>query len=319
VTPDDATPYRQIALERLSSPEQLDQVLQVTHLRSWLALTALGVLLLMALVWSVVGTIPTKISAPGMLIRPGGLFDLFAPGEGNVVDVLVKEGQVVEKGQVVARLNQPSLAAEVEDARIHIAGMTAGSDERREAERALAVVEQRLATASLVRSPHPGRILEIKVRPGDVVGRGAPIVSLQLADQEGTGIQAVVYVPAANGKSVLPGMPVQISPTTAAREEYGFLIGRVTYVSEFPSTREGMMRVLANEGLVANLSAQGAPFAVWAELLPDPSSRSGYRWSSSKGSQLTVNSGTLCEVFITTREQRPIELVLPLLRQASGL
>ena len=114
-------------------------------------------------------------------------------------------------------------------------------------------------------------------------------------------------------------MEVQISPTTSAREEYGFLLGKVTYVSEFPSTREGMMRVLANASLVQNLSAQGAPYAVWAELIPDATSQSGYLWSSSKGSRLTVNSGTLCDVFITIREQRPIELVLPLLRQASGL
>src|SRR5262249_33206829 len=155
---------------------------------------------------------------------------------------------------------------------------------------------------------------EIKVRPGDVISRGAPLVSLQLVDNdEKTGLQAVVYVPAASGKNITPGMPVQISPSTAAREEYGFLLGKITSVSAFPSTHEGMMRVLANASLVENLSSGGAPYAVWAELLPDATTQSGYQWSSSKGSRVTVNSGTLCDVFIRVREQRPIELVLPLL------
>jgi hypothetical protein len=32
-----------------------------------------------------------------------------------------------------------------------------------------------------------------------------------------------------------------------------------------------------------------------------------------------VNSGTMCTVTITTRERRPVELVIPMLRQALGL
>lgn len=324
---EETTPYRQVALERLSSPEQLDQVLQVTHLRSWLALGAMGVLLIIAVVWSVVGTIPTKVVAQGMLITPGGLFELYAPGDGNIVDVLVKEGQTVEKGQPVARFDQSELERAIVEQKSRLdmlRGHAARPNGERgmdllDAERSLGILVQRLEQSSTVRSPYPGRVLEIKMRPGDVVSRGAPLVSLQLATETTTGLQAVVYVPASRGKSITPGMAVQISPTIAAREEYGFLLGKVAYVSEFPATREGMMRVLANAGLVENLSAEGAPYAVWADLVPDAASKSGYQWSSPKGSQMVVNSGTLCDVFITVREQRPLELVLPLLRRASGL
>lgn len=324
---EESTPYRQVALDRLSSPEQLDQVLQVTHLRSWLALGALGVILLIAVVWSIVGSIPTKVVAQGMLITPGGLFELYAPDDGRVVEVLVREGQKVEKGQPVARLDQADLERQADDLKMQVEllgapGAPGGTNrvrELREAERTLATLMQRLEDESAIRSPQTGRVLEIKMRSGDIVSRGAPLVSLQLADGQATGLQAVVYVPAARGKAITPGMDVQISPTIAAREEYGFLLGKVTYVSEFPATREGMMRVLANQGLVENLSAAGAPYAVWADLQPDATSKSGYQWSSPKGSQILVNSGTLCDVFITVREQRPIELVLPLLRRASGL
>ncbi len=132
-------------------------------------------------------------------------------------------------------------------------------------------------------------------------------------------MQAESYVPVANGKTVAAGMAVQISPSTAAREEYGFLLGKVTYVSDFPATREGMMRVLSNESLVTALSTQGPPFAVYADLLADARSPSGYAWSSGTGSELAINSATPCEVFITVREQRPLELLLPLLCQFSGL
>jgi len=334
VTVEEPPPYRQIALDRLSSPEQLDQMLHVTHLRSWLALGALGVLFVIALVWSFVGSIPTNVVARGVLIRPGGLLQLYASADGSVLDVPVREGQVIAKGEPVVRLDQVTLQHEIEELKTQLAALrrSAGSqpgaigssrEDRaaviRQAEQTLAELVERVNKASTVSSPSTGRVLEIKVRQGDVVSRGAPLISLQLIDNEETGLQAIVYVPAANGKNIAPGMQVQIAPASAAREEYGFLLGKVTSVSAFPATREGMMSVLANASLVENLSAGGAPYAVWADLLPDPTSRNKYQWSSTKGSRVTVNSGTLCEVFIKVREQRPIELVLPLLQQASGL
>ena len=79
-----------------------------------------------------------------------------------------------------------------------------------------------------------------------------------------------------------------------------------------------MMRVLANTSLVQTLSSRGAPFAVKASLDGDPSSKSGFRWSSERGAALSVNSGMLCTVSIITREQRPIELVIPYLRWMTG-
>ena len=51
--------FRESALERLSSPEQLDQQLQVTSPRGWIALLALWSVLAAIMVWSIVGSVPT--------------------------------------------------------------------------------------------------------------------------------------------------------------------------------------------------------------------------------------------------------------------
>jgi biotin carboxyl carrier protein len=335
-------PYRAIAVDRLSSPEQLDQLMEVTRARSWLALAGLGILLAVTLLWSIFDTIPTKIAAEGMLIRPGGLYEVYAPAEGVIKAVQVAEGEVVAKAQPLATIEQPELTAQIAD-------LTATIEEQRAqlarpagrapalssstaaraneeaaidtAARTLERLTERQKTSSIITSPDAGRILEIKVRPGDLVSRSAKLLSLQLAGDAAPGLQAVMYVPSASGKNITPGMSVQISPTTAAPEEYGYLLATVTYVSEFPATREGMMRVLGNESLVASLSLEGPPFAVYADLrvVPGSSGAGTYQWSSSKGSELNVNSGTPCEAFITVREQHPIELVLPMLRQFSGL
>lgn len=61
--------YREAALKKLSSPEDLDRLLQITNVRSWLLLAALGCLLLAALAWGIWGTISTTVAANGVLVQ----------------------------------------------------------------------------------------------------------------------------------------------------------------------------------------------------------------------------------------------------------
>ena len=61
--------FRQVALERLSSPEQLDQLMPLIALRGWVALLTLIGLVVLALAWSAFDTIPTQVTGRGILIR----------------------------------------------------------------------------------------------------------------------------------------------------------------------------------------------------------------------------------------------------------
>src|SRR5882724_8188165 len=55
--------FRQTALEKLSSPEELDQLMQVTTPRGWFALAALIVLVVVAVVIGVFSVIPVRANA----------------------------------------------------------------------------------------------------------------------------------------------------------------------------------------------------------------------------------------------------------------
>ncbi len=65
-----------------------------------------------------------------------------------------------------------------------------------------------------------------------------------------------------------------------------------------------------NSELVKKFLTQGAPSEIVVELQRAPETKSGYRWSSTKGSEVEVYSGTLCTTEIVIREQKPITLVL---------
>ena len=60
--------FRQEALERLSSPEQLDQLMRIVTLKSWIPLATLGGLLACSLVWSIIGRIPVTTTGRGVII-----------------------------------------------------------------------------------------------------------------------------------------------------------------------------------------------------------------------------------------------------------
>lgn len=411
--------FRKVALERLSSPEQLDQMVQVTDPKGWLALTGIGALLLAAIGWGIFGSIPTTSQGDGILLRQGGISDLVANAAGQVQEVLVSVGDVIEKGQPVVRIQQDALLRQIADdrskqgalrsqyedaARIanqqkqlrarDLAQQRANLErsaeslekdisllrERLEAQQALLndglitretflttqqslnAKRDQLAQARLdlngldlkrieadqqldqqlqarqtaihdleleigelnaklgenvnILSPYSGRVLEVLANRGDVVNPGTAILSVEVLSEN---LQAVLFVPASTGKKVQPGMTVRLSPSTVKREEYGSLLGKVTWVAEFPSTSRGMIRLLGNEALVTKLMEQGPPIQVNVALTRDPATPTGYRWSSSHGPSLRISSGTLASGDIVVQEDRPIRLIIPRVREATGL
>jgi HlyD family secretion protein len=181
-----------------------------------------------------------------------------------------------------------------------------------ETQRQIKLLEEKLQQNSKVVSTHEGRVVEVRVTAGDVIGPGAPIVSLERTGEKGN-LEALLYVDSKEGKILRPGMEVQISPSIVKKEQDGVMIGKVRTVESFPSTRQGMMRVLRNEQLVEAFiaAAFGAPIAVRAELTIEARTPSGYKWSSGEGPDLVLTSGTRCVAYVTTETERPLALVLP--------
>ena len=97
------------------------------------------------------------------------------------------------------------------------------------------------------------------------------------------------------------------------------MIGTVSSVSEFPVTPQGMTAVLHNEQLVKVFSHDGAPYAIAVSLERDETAPSGYRWAVGKGPEVRLTSGTLVQAEITTRNRRPLDLVVPLIRKLTGI
>lgn len=109
--------FRQESLERLSSPERLDQLMQVVSPKSWLPLVALVSITGVAVCWSIYGNIPITVEGKGILIYPRKVIPLQAKNPGQILSLNVKVGDVVKKGQVLATIDQVETRKQLEQQR----------------------------------------------------------------------------------------------------------------------------------------------------------------------------------------------------------
>lgn len=411
--------YRQVALDRLSSPEQLDQLMKVTRPTGWMALGSLSMVLVSALVWGVFGNLPEKASGMGIFIRTGGVIEIPSVGSGRLAMVLVKPGDEVKAGTAVAHLILPELEMKARNAekalrRVQESYRTAMTyhkegasldvqdqtfqgttfessikwygEQVRLLEERLGVQEQLLSdglisvdtvistrhtlaetrrqqdstrvqlerigvnrlqstksrvqelfksaqdvtqaeqqleeiTLDLGRQGHvmsiyAGRVIEVFFGAGRLVNAGDSILSLEQTNKD---LSGTIWISASEGKGVKPGMTVQLVPSAVKQEEYGFLLGKVLSVSPYPSTTKGIKNLLENDILINTIEKQGPSVAVDVQLIEDGRTPSGYKWTSSKGPDIRLSSGTMCSANVITRTVRPISLVIPMIRKKLGI
>jgi HlyD family secretion protein len=124
-------------------------------------------------------------------------------------------------------------------------------------------------------------------------------------------LQAFVFVAGEQGKRLKKGMPVHVLPATVKAEEFGFIRGEVTSVSKSSVTEDEMSLLLENQSLVDALRTGGSLHRGDVKLLRDPSTPSGFKWSSSQGPPFTITRGTLCTATFVLDKEHPVNLVLP--------
>src|SRR5262245_504474 len=106
--------FRRESLERLSSPERLDQLLYVVKPQLWLFLACTAALLCLFALWSVLGRIPVSADGAAILVRPKKVVGFQSRSQGQVQSLAVDVGHVVHKGDLLATLRLNDLEKELE-------------------------------------------------------------------------------------------------------------------------------------------------------------------------------------------------------------
>ena len=406
--------FRKSALEKLSTPEKLDQLIKVTDRKAWIALLTVALALITGVTWSVFGKVKTKLDVIGV-VKGGEVHEVVSTAQGQLINLNVKIGDQVKKGDIIATLEQPELLQQIEDAKAvlgdrryelgkivsyggegsqvqgdyidqptkSIAGeieaerkkisflynqlesenvllskgliiksqvantrqaieasknnierlksqiaqtstqqhsvgfdlqqkVTLQNQRISEAQRNLAFLTERYDNQKNIRSPYDGEVVEVLTDRGVVVGTGTPLFKVKnQKDQQNSKLTGILYIPSKDGKKIKKGMEALVSPSTVQPQEYGFIKGKITYVSDFPITQQGMLTSVKNDQLAKGLLAGGPLFEVHVDFEKDPTAYSGFKWTSAKGPDVFIKEGTSCMGKITVLEERPATIVVP--------
>jgi NHLM bacteriocin system secretion protein len=222
----------------------------------------------------------------------------------------------VKKGDVVARLYQPTMVSDIFTSKQNIPM----SENMQQVQSGISnfdsQVDKWYHTAMIV-SAYDGIVSEVAVNEGDVVSPGSTVICTIRRDQERDDVSALMYVPADSGKKVKRGMVARLSPSGADASEDGSLMGVVRDISPYPSSSAGIIKNIGNADVAQWITQKlgGAVVEVKVDLVRDPKSKSGYLWSSIVGNRPAVSAGSFCSGVIVVKRTPPIEKVFLKLSQ----
>lgn len=273
--------YRKSALERISSPDQLDKVVKITSPLSWLALLAITLIIIVTVIWSIVGSLPVTVTTQGIVAAPVSTNAVYLQESGTVVSAMVRPGD--ELG-----FQDPILSYRT------------GSGE-----------------VKTLYSDQVGRVSEVMADSGSAVIQGNEAIRIS---PRVSGEQVVVcYISVNDVKKLERGMDAQIYLLAADSQTYGHMAARVINIDSYAASTAGMAYVLGSgNNMVEQFLSNGAVVAVTCELYPDESTQSGYYWSNPKGAQINVENGSLATVKVITEEVAPITKLFSKLKEIWG-
>ncbi|TWH46391.1 efflux RND transporter periplasmic adaptor subunit [Sporomusa sp. KB1] len=299
--------FQKKALDKMRKPMQLDQLFTITSSLGWLLIAAVMLVLFSGIIWSVFGVMADKVNGYGIIVDSAGVSSIAHTSAGRVQKMVVKIGETVKKGQIVAYIEQPQLEQNALLSKERLAlGKT--STDMRDRVAQYSSTKDELQREVQVVSPFDGIIVEQRVKEGDLVSTGTTFYVLrQMSARED--IMAVVYVPVLEGKKVKEGMTIQISPGSVDSSQHGAMVGRVVSVSEYPVSSDSIMVWVArNKDLVSWIAGKsgGSMLEVNVELIKDNATPSGYLWTSVVGPDEKITTGTACTAKVIVHRDAPI-------------
>ncbi|MCB1741861.1 MAG: NHLP bacteriocin system secretion protein [Gammaproteobacteria bacterium] len=167
-------------------------------------------------------------------------------------------------------------------------------------------------------SDQAGRVLELTANEGSIVNQGQRLAQIDTRTDDQP-LVALAYFQDKIGKQIDKGEFIRVSPSTVSQKLYGSIKAKVVKVSEFPVTQEAVVNYVGNSEVASKLTTGGFEIEVIAELYTDPTTPSGFEWTSATGPDTTITAGTTSDVWVTFEQRSPISYVLPKIREWTGI
>lgn len=222
-----------------------------------------------AIFWCVFGTVNYTVNADAVVFPFSEARPVTVPYEGTVDHVVALNGQKVMAGD------------------------------------ALVSIRSQLATTMLT-APETGVVLTSKAAESRFAQREAIVWMLPqealLYERELLG-----YVQFEDLRKVKVGSKVQVTPADLEREKWGYAVGRVTGMEQYPTSRERVAERLKLAELASIVPDGEAVYEVRIVLDRDDD---GLIWSRKKSEDVAISTGMPCRVQIIWKKKRVWEVLV---------
>lgn len=299
--------FRKQALDTVSNPEQLDQHVRITKPSVWIIIVGILAIIVGVFFWAVTGSMTTTEKIRGVLFPSNSVKMGTSVSGGVVTDVLIDEGETVEKGDVLVVIPDLNLLEQIKQLRAKYESASGNEKEQLGSYLEMAISEY--VDRSFVRASKGGTINKI-VNLNDKVEAGEDVAINIASENNSSKNEVLAFVPYALAMEFKVGMEVQVTPYNLKREEVGYISGAITKIGTTTITSESIKKSMGSNKYATALELTGTEVEVRIRLNSDSSSKNGFQWSNSKGANAEVEMGSICDVLVIKKSNKPIEMLI---------
>ncbi len=259
---------------------------------TWLAAIIVLIAAAGALAWCFAGTLVRSVQITGVVFPQYGIEQVTSERTGLVSYVQVEVGDMVQAGDLIAIIPQEELLQEIRDAQ----AAQASAEE-------LAALYSDYQAASMIYTPVSGRVVDL-VSPGSRIQPGELVAGITSSNISSNEAEIRAYVPSTVAQSIQKGMEVRVYPGTAGTEEYGYVQGLVSDISDYPITETDISDALGRFYTSELIPENENIVEIRVTLLGGAEGTTG-AWSRAEGGSLAIETGTLCRMEVITSETTP--------------
>lgn len=210
--------FRRTSLEKMTTPEDLDELLQVNSARTWLLLVAIAALLAGMVIWGFLGTISQDVTGFGIIKVQELPRDILTDCPGQVDSVFCETGDLVEQDQKLMKI---------------------------------LMLEDKSQT--MIFSPFKGEITSLNVKEGDFVPTGSPVLEMvRFTDSRISSPEVIFFVPGQEVAKLKKGMVVRLETDKGGIPPEG-LKGTITFIADYPASKTAIQTYFPDEDNVSQL------------------------------------------------------------------
>jgi|GEM_PF-1650294 len=177
----------------------------------------------------------------------------------------------------------------------------------------LARLQRRFEAATKILTPSAGNVGVLTVSPGVSVQPGEELARIVTAGNAAGALHVEAFMKLSDAKKVQPGMQALVAFTAIQPEVYGSAVGVVDTVGLVPTSASELAEIFGDATLSGFLTAAGPVVSVSIRLLADPSTPSGFRWTSGAGYPGKIGADYQAAVSVKVADIPPINYIAPLM------